>query len=188
MEQSFNFKLDETKPYSAFCINEGFKDFESISAYLKSLPYGRNSDTSNFKLVITEKKGTCASKHAFLKEIAIENNQDTVKLFVGVHKMTHKNTPGIDPLLTKYKLDYLPQAHTYLKINGELLDVTSSVVPESNFMEDLIFEEEIIPNQVLSYKREMHQNYLKEWIKKEKIDYTFDEIWSIREEGIAILS
>ena len=119
MEKSFNFKLDETKPYSTLCINEGFHDFESISSYLKSLPYGRNSDTSNFKLVLTEKKGTCTSKHALLKEIAIENNQDTVKLLVGVHKMTNKNTPGIESLLNKYNLNYLPQAHTYLKINDE---------------------------------------------------------------------
>ena len=55
-------------------------------------------------------------------------------------------------------------------------------------MDDLIFEEEITPNQVLDYKRELHQKYLKEWIKKEEMDYTFEEIWSIREEGIEILS
>ena len=188
MEKLFNFKLDETKPYSTLCINEGFHDFESICAYLKSLPYGRNSDTSNFKLVLTEKKGTCASKHAFLKEIAVENNQESIKLYVGVHKMTTKNTPGIEPLFTKYNLDYLPQAHTYLKINCELLDVTSSVVSESSFMDDLFFEEEITPNQVLDYKRNMHQNFLKEWVKKESINYTFDDLWSIREEGIQILS
>ncbi len=188
MGKSFNFKLDKTKPYSKLCINEGFNDFESISNYFKSLPYGRNFDKSNFNLVLTEKKGTCASKHAFLKELAIENNQANVKLFVGVYKMNDKNTSGIEPVLSKYKLNYLPQAHTYLKINDELFDITRSVVSESNFMDDLIFEEEITPNQVLDYKREIHHNYLKEWIKKENIDYTFDEIWSIREAGVEILS
>ena len=102
--------------------------------------------------------------------------------------MNDKNTSGVEPVLSKYNLNYLPQAHTYLKINGELIDITRSVESEINFMDDLIFEEEITPNQVLDYKRELHQNYLKEWIKKEEIDYTFEEIWSIREESIAILS
>lgn len=188
MESLFNFNLDNTKPYSKLSITEEFDDFESICDYLKTLPYGRNSDTSNFKHILTEKKGTCASKHAFLKELAIENNQNNVKLFVGVYKMVEQNTCGIGPLLSKYKLNYLPQAHTYLKINDELLDVTRSVTSEKNFMDDLIFEEEITPNQVLDYKREMHQNYLKEWIKKENINYTFEEIWAIREECITILS
>ncbi len=188
MVKSFNFKLDKAKPYSKLCIDEGFNDFESISDYFKSLPYGRNSDRSNFKLVLTERKGTCASKHAFLKELAIENYQASVKLFIGVYKMNDKNTSGVEPILSKYKLDYLPQAHTYLKINGELSDITRSVESELNFMDDLIFEEEITPNQVLDYKRELHQKYLKEWIKKEEMDYTFEEIWSIREEGIEILS
>lgn len=188
MENLYNFILDKTKPYSKLCIDAGFSDFESISNYYKSLPYGRNSDRSNFKLVITEKKGTCASKHAFLKELAIENNQACVKLFVGIYRMNDKNTSGVKPILSKYKLDYLPQAHSYLKINGNLFDMTRSVESESNFIDDLIFEEEISPNQVLDYKRELHQYYLKEWIKNEEIDYTFDEIWSIREESIEILS
>ena len=188
MEKSFNFKLDNTKPYSKLCISEGFDDFESICDYLKTLRYGRNSDTSNLKLILTEKKGTCASKHAFLTELAIENNQNNVKLFIGIYKMDEENTSGIELVLSKYKLNYLPQAHTYLKINDELLDVTRSVASEKNFMDDLIFEEEITPNQVLDYKRKMHQNYLKEWLKKENINYTFEELWAIREEGIEILS
>jgi len=188
MEKSFNFKLDNTKPYSKLCINVGFNDFKSISNYFKSLPYGRNSDRSNFKLVLIEKKGTCASKHAFLKELAIENKQPKIKLFLGIYKMNEANTSGIQPLLTKYKLNYLPQAHNYLKINEELLDITRSEVSETNFIDDLIFEEEITPNQVLDYKRELYQSYLKKWRTNEKIDYSFDEIWSIREEGIDILS
>ena len=188
MEKSFNFKLDKSKPLSKLCINEGFNDFKSISNYFKSLPYGRNSDKSNMKLVLSEKKGTCATKHAFLKELALENNQDTIKLYVGVYRMNDDNTSGVKPILTKYKLNYLPQAHTYLKINGELFDMTRSEISETNFMDDLIFEEEISPDQVVDYKRELHQNFLKEWINKENINYTFDEIWAIREEGIEILS
>ena len=188
MEKSFNFKLDKSKPLSKLCINEGFNDFKSISNYFKSLPYGRNSDKSNMKLVLSEKKGTCATKHAFLKELALENNQDTIKLYVGVYRMNDDNTSGVKPILTKYRLNYLPQAHTYLKINGELFDMTRSEISETNFMDDLIFEEEISPDQVVDYKRELHQNFLKEWINKENINYTFDEIWAIREEGIEILS
>jgi len=188
MEKLFNFSLDNSKPYSKLCINKGFNDFESISTYVKSLPYGRNSDSSNFKLILTENKGTCATKHAFLKELAIENNQTNIKLFIGVYKMNDNNTSGVKPVLSKYKLDYLPQAHTYLKINDVLYDFTRSVVSKTNFIDDLIFEEEITPKQVINYKRKLHQNYLKEWIKKEDIRYSFDEIWRIREETIAILS
>lgn len=90
--------------------------------------------------------------------------------------------------LSKHKLKYLPQAHTYLKINGELFDMTRFVASETNFMDDLIFEEDINSVQVLEYKRNLHQDFLKKWIKDQEIHISFEEIWSIREEGIEILS
>jgi hypothetical protein len=43
-------------------------DFEALIEKVKNIPYGRNSNRTDFSLVISENKGTCSSKHAFLKD------------------------------------------------------------------------------------------------------------------------
>ena len=41
--------------------------FEELIVKVKNLPYGRNANRYDFSLVLSENKGTCSSKHAFLK-------------------------------------------------------------------------------------------------------------------------
>jgi hypothetical protein len=49
-------------------------DFIELIEKVKHIPYGRNSNRYDFTLVISENKGTCSSKHAFLKDFANKNN------------------------------------------------------------------------------------------------------------------
>ncbi len=46
-------------------IARGITDFRAAGRYLHHLPYGRNADRSDFRLVLPEGRGTCSTKHAF---------------------------------------------------------------------------------------------------------------------------
>ena len=186
MVSSFNFKISSDGSLSKLCIDKQLTQFQEVCDYIKHLPYGRNSNKSNLSLVLTEKRGTCSTKHAFLAEIARENNVHETHLFIGIYKMSNINTPGIGDILKNHNLDYIPEAHTYLKYNSAILDYTSNA--SFSFEEYLLFEEKILPKQITNYKVNLHQSYIKKWIVEESIPYSFKDIWNIREQCIYNLS
>ncbi len=188
MEKLSNFKLNPAFLLSKLSINLGLTDFNAVLNYIHQLPYGRNTERSDFTLVLKENKGTCSTKHAFLKQLGIENKQEHIKLYLGVYKMNNLNTSGIASVLKHYKLDYIPEAHTYLKVNNQIIDVTRTRSSKNTFQNSLLFEEQILPSNIGDYKLNMHQNFIKNWIKTEAINYTFNDLWAIRELCIARLS
>jgi hypothetical protein len=162
-------------------------NWEETINFVKKIPYGRNSNREDFSLIISENKGTCSSKHAYLKDFANKNNIPNVQLIVGMYKMNHNNTK-IGTILLNYNLDYIPEAHCYLKIEGETVDVTSENANFEKIKNDLISEIEIEPFQVADFKVNYHQNFIRNWLIETKSNYTFDEIWKIRETCIERLS
>ncbi len=163
-------------------------EFEKLKEKVKHIPYGRNSNRFDFSLVLSENKGTCSSKHAFLKDFAAKNNIGKVKLFIGIFKMNEHNTPKIFPVLKEHQMDYIPEAHCYLKIANEVVDVTSTESFFETIKNDILEEHEIEPFQVADYKVAYHQDFLKNWINETHQILSFEEIWNIRELCIAQLS
>ena len=163
-------------------------NFKELIDKVKNLPYGRNTNRYDFSLVLSENKGTCSSKHAFLKDFADKNEIENVKLYIGIFKMNEVNTQKLGDLLTKNNIKYIPEAHCYLKINQIPVDVTTSDSFYDKIKHDIIEEIEIIPNQVSDFKVEYHKAFLKKWIKETNQNNTFEEIWRIREECISKLS
>ncbi|MEO1031655.1 MAG: hypothetical protein AAFX55_09645 [Bacteroidota bacterium] len=164
------------------------KDWLDLVNHTKALPYGRNTNRKDFSLVWKEQKGTCSSKHAFLKYMADLNSIPNIDLILGMYKMNVINTPKIGTVLAKYHLDYIPEAHCYLNSNGQRLDVTSANSDFSNFKDDILLEKTIQPEQVVKYKVDFHKAYLKNWIIDNDIPFSFEDIWDIREQCIANLS
>lgn len=163
-------------------------DFNELIEKVKHIPYGRNSNRYDFSLVISENKGTCSSKHAFLKDFANSNNIQNVKLFIGIFKMNEENTSKIFPQLSENKINFIPEAHCYLKIDGIPLDVTTSESFYHKIENDILEEIEIEPYQVAEFKVNYHKDFLKNWIEKTNQTKTFEEIWSIREKCIQKLA
>ncbi|TXI68373.1 MAG: hypothetical protein E6Q46_01305 [Flavobacterium sp.] len=159
-------------------------NFKELIDKVKNLPYGRNANRYDFSLVLSENKGTCSSKHAFLKDFADKNEIENVKLYIGIFKMNEVNTQKLGDLLTKNNINYIPEAHCYLKINQIPVDATTSDSFYDKIKQDIMEEIEIIPNQVSDYKVEYHKAFLKKWITKTNQNNTFEEIWEIREQCI----
>ncbi|WGD34403.1 hypothetical protein [Olleya sp. YS] len=188
MEKLFDFKLNTSYLTSKAFVDLEISTFQSALHYIHQLPYGRNTDRSDYNLVLKEQIGTCSTKHALLKQLAIDNKQDNVKLYLSIYKMNGLNTSGIASVLQQYNLDYIPEAHTYLKIEDRIVDVTRTDSSSHSFTDSILHEEVILPYQIGKYKINYHQNYLKHWLKSVKITYTLEEIWTIREACINALN
>jgi hypothetical protein len=188
MEFLSNFIIHSKEELSQKLMACGISNFDSAITYIKNLPYGRNTNRSDYTLVLKEQKGTCSTKHAFLSEIAKQNEFPNVKLFLGIYKMCEENTQGVNSILQKWKLSYLPEAHCYLKINNVILDVTRNSTSSRSFENSILTEEEIEPYQIGGYKINQHQLYLKQWITAKSVRYNFETVWGIREACIKSLT
>lgn len=179
--------LKATNTLTTLLCSKGITTWENLLHYIKNLPYGRNQNRTDFSLVITENKGTCSSKHALVASVAFENDIRNVELIIGMYKMKESNT-AIGTLLSEKNIDFIPEAHCYLKINGKRIDLTTETSNFSKIEKDLLEEIVIEPNQVGDYKIEYHKDYLKKWLYETHQKHNFDEIWSIREKCIQKLS
>lgn len=167
----------------------GIISFQDAAQYICNLPYKRNVFKNNVLCVFEDGGGTCSTKHALLKTLAIENNVNELQLIVGIFRMNPFNTPQISSCLEYYRLSYIPEAHCYLKYNHEILDFTGVSFLEKKFIVDLLDEFEIAPHQISDYKIARHQSFLSNWLNEHpEISYSMEEIWKIREECIKILS
>ncbi|MFT5915079.1 MAG: hypothetical protein ACI81T_001577 [Bacteroidia bacterium] len=166
----------------------GIENWQSLLDLIENLPYGRNANRKDFTLVWSEQKGTCSSKHAFLKHIADLNKIQNVDLILRMYKMTEENTPLIGNELSKNEIQYIPEAHCYLKIDGIRKDVTTNSADFSLIADSILEEITIEPFQISEFKVEYHQAYLKNWILENEVQFSFEEIWRIREKCIANIS
>ncbi|PWA09013.1 hypothetical protein DB891_10175 [Flavobacterium laiguense] len=162
-------------------------NWDDVLLHVKNIPYGRNSNREDLSLVLKENKGSCSSKHAFLKEIASQNNIPNVQLIIGIYKMKESNTK-IGTILSENTIYYIPEAHCYLNINGERLDYTTGSSNFEKIKNDLLEEIEIEPYQVGEFKIKYHQDFIKKWLSDSNATITFDQLWAVREQCIAYLS
>lgn len=182
-------QLSSNDPLTIDIVESGVVSWDDLTRCVELFHYGRNENREDFSLVWRERKGTCSSKHAFLKMMADLNKLRNVQLFICIYKMNGKNTPGVDGVLKEYELDFIPEAHCMLKIDDQWADFTNthSNRKADELQKDILTKFEIRPEQVVSEKIEFHQRYLQEWKKDEALKYSFEELWDIREKCIKAL-
>lgn len=177
-----------TLPIANGLINLNVNSVSKAFSYVKNLPYGRNKRRDGYLNIIVEGKGTCSSKHAFLKSLLIEQEVKDWTLLLGIFKMNGINTPKVKEVLDHYDVDFIPEGHIYLMNNGKRYDMTFADSDITTIEQDILQEIEIDPYMVVDFKVDYHKNYLSNWILTENSNFTFDEIWSIREQCILKLS
>ncbi len=180
--------LSSGDPLTQLLIGKGITNMDDLLNYIRALPYGRNKSRTVFEEVIKENRGTCSTKHALVKKVAEYNTIRDVKLILCMYQMKESNTKGISKHLSENKLDHLPEAHCYIKINGKSIDLTNPAAELSGIKNDILEETEIEADQVGDFKITYHQEFIKKWIAREKLTRSFEEIWTIREKCITQLS
>src|SRR6516165_7865927 len=135
-------------------------DLRAAAQYVCGLPYGRNSRPDDPLIVLTEQRGTCSTKHALLRRLAVEQGFD-LALVLGIYEMTERNTPGVGPVLQRHGLNGLLEAHCYLLTGGKRIDVTRAPsVRRVEPIERFLYEVEIDPEQIIHYKNAVHKQFL----------------------------
>jgi len=184
------FPLKPAGAVTAAFLTLGKADLRAAAECVCKLPYGRNSDPSDPLIVLDEERGTCSTKHALLRRLALEQGLD-LALVLGIYEMTDSNTPGVGPVLRRYGLGSLLEAHCYLRAAGRRIDVTKASCGR-RAGEPLCFlhEEEIDPKQITDYKTSVHKKFLQSWMADHRAlgRFSLDEIWAIREECIQSLA
>jgi hypothetical protein len=188
MHSFFDFDIKATGLISTCFLSRNINTFSLAAEFIKRLPYQRNKNKDDLTTVFEDQYGTCSTKHAVLKQLATENNRTDLELVLGIFKMNGFNTPKILNTLQQYNMQYIPEAHNYLKFKGHILDYTFPNSTGNNFEQDLLEELIIQPNQISNYKIAYHTAYLKKWMVENYIPFSLDEIWDIRELCIQQLS
>ena len=184
-----DFKIEPKGNIADVFLKHHITSFHQAIDYVQNLEYGRNSNKDDLATIFTDKKATCSTKHALLKQLCISHEVHEVKLFVGIFKMSAVNTPLVGETLLSNQLSYIPEAHTYLKYMGHYYDFTTKNSSSNDFVDDLLFEAEIQPNEINRDKIQLHQDYLAKWLDNNtSVKLSLDEIWSIREQCIINLS
>ena len=179
--------LDDAGPESRALLRAGCPSFRSAARYLHELPYGRNTDRADFRLVLVEGRGTCSTKHALLAEVAREQDL-RVSLVLGIYDMTAANTPGVGRVLAEHGLDRIPEAHCYLAYAGRRIDITRAGISPRLAVSEIRQEWTIEPSQIGGHKVAIHQRYLRSWLEEQRnLSVSFDELWRIREACIGAL-
>jgi hypothetical protein len=181
--------LQDRGEVSRAFIAKGIASFADACSYVKSLPYGRNENKEDVFAVFNDNCGTCGTKHALLKRLADENGLEGLTLVTGIYKMDSGNTPGLGDVLHRHNLDYMPEAHNYLRVGNETFDFTFPYAKATGFNEEVLEENVILPHQITAYKVALHKSFLTRWLLANKnINLSLGKLWEIREECIANLS
>ncbi len=112
-----------------------------------------------------------------------------VALIVGIYEMTERNTPGVGKVLAESSLASIPEAHCYLRVGPMRVDVTREQANSVEAIHEILYEEEIAPDQIGEYKKNLHRQFLQEWKQSSDLAkaYTLEELWGIRESCIEAL-
>lgn len=184
-----NFMILPKGKISNFLLVLGINDFHQATEYVGHLPYGRNTNGTDYQSVLIERKGTCSTKHALLSSLCIEQGIEEIKLFTGIYEMNERNTSGVGSVLIKYGLNSIPEAHCYLKYNNYRFDFTR-LDAQGEPIEEFLAEEQIDPSKIGNFKTDFHRAYLHTWLDNQELaeKFTLDRLWKVREECIAALS
>ena len=184
-----DFHITADQPVSKAFTALNIHTFHHALSFIRSLPYGRNAEKTNLSAVLLDGFGTCSTKHAALKQLATEHDFIDLQLVLGMFRMNAANTPAIAATLKKHGLEYIPEAHCYLKYQEERTDCTHPSAKPEDFEADLLEEHNILPEQITTYKISYHRAFLSEWLSTQKnLPVSPEQLWEIREQCIRDLT
>ena len=189
-EEFKDLTIEDKGPYSKKCLDLKLNNFGVALDYIQELKYGRNSSKDNYFLVIEEQVGTCGTKHAFLYELIKEQGWVDWDVISGIYLIDCVNTPQACELLEETELFEVPNAHSYLKYKGEIIDATKAGSEKLEFKSTIQQETKIDSHQINEFKKKQHQVFLRRWVGDNELgcSLSFQRVWGIREQIIDILS
>lgn len=175
-----NFYLNTSSPFGQLLARENIVDFHQALHFVLNLPYKRISDLDNLALVSIEKRGTCSSKHGFLAAVAIESGHTEIQLETGYFRFKYEKIPSLKNQFKSFPLDYIVEAHSYLRYKDQIIDVTSQFFDAQALLSpsDLIDSFYLLPHEAGAIKQWFHKKFYQSWCKQNNLD--FAKAWDLR--------
>lgn len=186
MQSPLHFAIHPSGTLCESVLALGLTSFDQLAEHVRSLPYGRTSNTADLLAVLEEERGTCSSKHQLLAAVAHECGHHEVHLTVGIYEMSEQNTPGVGTVLSSASLSAIPEAHCYLTVNSERFDFTGLSPGSSSPFDALLAEHIVSPIGLPQTKIRLHMHAVAIWAGT--VGVSAVSAWATREACIAALS
>jgi hypothetical protein len=180
------FRINRCGPLSRAIVAQGYSDFTTLARAVCELPYGRPNQLEEVLSVLIEQKGTCSSKHRLLAALAHECGHQEIELMVGIYQMGEENTPGVGAVLTAAGLEWIPEAHCYLRKGENRYDYTGLQAGAHSPFVALLAEFVVLPAKLYEKKLALHREALSNWAAGRRLDLA--RAWKLREACIEALS
>ncbi len=182
----YDFDLAQTGVLSTRLREKGLTTFAEACTFVQGLPYRRPTGPASSIMVLDQACGTCSSKHALLAGLAEEAERSDCELTLGYLQLNESNSPGIGPILRRYSLPSIPEAHCYLRTRGVRNDFTGLPPGSVRLVDSVTREEPIDIDSLHTDKRRRHERYLLAWATEREIPAELT--WTAREAWIKHLS
>jgi hypothetical protein len=182
-------KIEPLGEISKMFLELGISSFKEACMYVHNSKYGYNSNYDDKMIFFKEKMGSCTMKHATIAGLAEELSIPLYK-YVGIYKFTEEITTGVDKIVKKYDLPYVPMVHCFLVYKNFRFDLTEgNYNGKKTSIEEFIETEKVYPYISRTDEYKLFKRVLKEKIllSKEMEGKTERSILKAREESIKLL-
>jgi len=167
----------------------GIKTFKDACEYVHNIDYGYNTNYEDKMILFKEKRGSCTSKHGVIASLAQELNLTLYK-HVCVYKLTEEITTGVNEILEKFEIPYIPMVHCFLVYENYQFDLTEgNHNGKKKPIDDYIHSEKVDPfisrkDEYLLFKKVVKEKILP---SKEMEGITEKTLLKARAKGINLL-
>jgi hypothetical protein len=112
-------------------LERGLTTFHQACGWVKRLPYGPNPAGDHELALFDDGCGTCATKHGVIAALAAELGLNVHKS-IGFYRLNDEIVTGVDPILARHGLPFIPQMHCFLECNGRYVDLTEGNITGKN--------------------------------------------------------
>lgn len=181
-----DFPLSDIQPLSNILISKGVTSFSSACEWVRNLPFHRVA-ASKVEELLHYQAGTCSLKHAFLAQLALENDHSEVEMMLGIYRATPEIFPEIQVVLEEKNLKEIPDTHAFLRIGNERFDFSHPNFPFGEVQGLFVREQRCDPHQVFDWKPMIHKHYIGGWKTRNEIHLSENEIWETREKCFYVI-
>lgn len=181
------FKIIDLGPVSKAFLERGIDDFSNACLHVQALPFARNENPIDFLSVLSEEKGTCSTKHALLATLALENGREDIELMVGIFLMNEETHPQLKSIFEADEIIGVPENYAFLRCGQQRFDFSNSNWSLVDYEHRIVREQRCDPGQMHDWKPMIHKHYIGGWLKRQQLERSEEEIWSLREKCLAQL-
>ena len=190
---SYDFLPDsEIKPVgemSEMFLKLNITSFKEACIYVHKMPYGINTNSNDKMILFKDNCGTCSTKHGVIATLAEELKIPLYK-YSCVYKYTEEITTGVNEILKKYEVPYIPMGHCFLVYEKYSFDLTEG----NNNGKKISIDEYIHAEKVEPFISNVNEYRILKKVLKEKIlpskemeGITQRSLMKARAEGLILL-